>query len=106
MKNTIIKGFDNEVVFVFEFTGAFAAGGLSNFNEIKVFIGSEEYSNVADPLNLEVTSNTELALRIGDTTALTEGFYYPKIVGYNVMYDDGFVLTSENYNQINPIRIA
>ena len=93
MQNVIIKGKDNPVVLNFSFTGDFASGGLSNFDDIEVYIGSESYTLVLDPQNVVVEADSQLRILIGDTTSLDAGFYEIKVVGINGVYNDGYVLT-------------
>lgn len=90
-QNTIYKGYDNPVIMEFTFGGDFAALGLNNFTSIDVKVGTETHSTIDG--KVEIVSATELALKIGDSTALAAGSYQPIVVGYNATYDDGYVLT-------------
>lgn len=92
MQNQVFLGTDTPVVMNFSFTGNFSANGLSNFTDIKLFIGDEEYSTTLTPNNLFTTSNTELRLNIGVDTVLAARSYEVKIVGFSPTYDDGYVL--------------
>lgn len=95
MQNVIVKGNDNPVVMTFSFTGDFLASGLNTFTSITLTIGGEEYSTNLTPDNLSVESDTELRLKIGDTTALADGRYLPEIVGFSATYDDGYLLSGQ-----------
>lgn len=90
MQNVIIKGRDNPVTFVFAFTGAFAADGLSNFTGITVEIGSESY-NLTN--HVSIVDDVTLSLDIGAVTALADGNYNPEIIGTSATYPNGFLLT-------------
>ena len=90
MQNVIIKGRDNPVVFVFEFTGDMAANGLNNFSAITVDVGVESY-NLTNAVSV-VDKNT-LSLNIGSATSLADGNYNPEIIGVSATYPNGFLLT-------------
>jgi len=92
MQNEIYKGFDNSVVMTFSFSGEFAVDGLSNFTNITLNIGDEFYSTNLTPDQLFINGNSELRLKIGDTTTLESGSYRPEIVGFSATYDDGYLL--------------
>lgn len=101
MQNVIYKGFDNPVVFTFSFSGEFATNGLSNFTEITLDIGGENYSISGTPANLFLNGDNELRLKIGDTTALDVGSYRPEIVGFSATYDDGYLLNGALNKQLD-----
>lgn len=90
MQNVIIKGRDNPVVFVFEFTGDMAAHGLNAFSQITVEVGSESY-NLTNAV--DVTDKNTLSLNIGAATTLADGNYNPEIVGVSATYPNGYLLT-------------
>jgi hypothetical protein len=92
-QNKVIKGLDNPVVMNFTFTGDFAALGLNTFTSINLDLGDETYTTLLNPNNLFIVSNTELRLRIGDTTALVAGSYLPEIVGFSATYNDGYLIS-------------
>jgi hypothetical protein len=89
MQNVIIKGRDNPVRLVFSFTGDVS---LATFSSITIGLGDELYTSGDGFLSVD---GDELTLKIGDTTALQPGSYYPEIVGYSTQFDDGFLLTGE-----------
>jgi hypothetical protein len=91
-QNTVFIGNDNPVIVNFSFTGDFSVDGLSNFTDIQVGVGSESYTLLTNPSNVVVSSNTQLRIKIGDSTALGTGLYPLKIVGFSATYDDGYVL--------------
>lgn len=92
-KDTFFPPHDNRVKMVFTWGGDFATGGLTNFIRIELTIGTETYSTTATPNELFLEGNNTLVLDIGDSTALLDGSYVPKIVGYSALYDDGFLLS-------------
>ena len=92
-QDKIIKGLDNPIVMEFTFTGDFAALGLNTFTSINVDIGTETYTTLTTPDNLFIVSNTELRLKIGDTTALDVGAYLLEIVGFSPTYNDGYLIS-------------
>lgn len=104
-QDTIIKGLDNPVVMNFSFTGDFASTGLSAFNEIKLVIGTEEYSTVTTPDELFLNGNFELRLKIGDSTALDAGGYLPEITGFSPDYDDGYLLSGTKRKILGAIKV-
>lgn len=93
MQNVIVKGNDNPVVMTFSFAGDFAASGLNTFISVDLVIGGETYSTDGTPTNLSIESDTELRLKIGDTTTLDAGNYLPEIIGYSATYDDGYLIS-------------
>lgn len=104
MKNTIYKGRDNDVVFKFTFSGDFAELGLNNFSRISVEIGGELYDT--DGAEVSIKSATELSLNCGMATQLTAGTSYkPEIVGYNITYDDGYVLSKSGASGLAPVIV-
>ena len=105
-QNVIVKGKDNPVVMEFSFTGDFEASGLNTFTEVKLTIGGEEYSTVANPDNLSIESATELRLKIGDSTELDVGCYLPEIVGFSATYDDGYLLSGKCKAILPTIRVC
>lgn len=105
MQNVIIKGRDNPVVMTFAFVGEFAADGLSNFTDITVQVGGETYSTITDPNQLFTASNTELRLKIGDTTTLADGTYMPEVIGFSATYDDGYLLSGEKKRKLEKITV-
>ena len=105
-KDTIIKGRDNEVVFVGRFTGDFQSSGFAGFDEIRVTVGDETYSTISDPENLYVENKVNLKLKIGAITSLDVGTYIPKIVGFSGYYPNGVVLSSVDYNQSSPVSVV
>lgn len=97
-QNAIIKGTDNTVEVNFKFTGDFAENGLNTFTEVKFTVGGETYSTVNNPQNLYIVSYEDyqsLVLDISMVTTLGEGHYLPEIIGYNNIYDDGYILTGK-----------
>lgn len=109
-QDTVIKGTDEPVTFVFDFSSSteFATGGLDNFTEITLSLCSEEYSTVSTPSNLFTEDANTLVLAIGMDTTLPEGSYTPIIIGYNGQnYTDGKVLNSTSKNIIGkPIKVC
>ena len=99
-QDTIIKGCDNPAVFEFTFAGDFAASGLNTFSRITLDVGSESYDSDVDTTKLIIDSDTQLTLSIGDSTALSDGYYTPVIKGFSVVYDDGYELTGECKNTL------
>lgn len=95
MQNVIVRGLDNPVVMTFSFTGDFAASGLNTFTSIELVMGGETYTTDGTPDNLSIESDTELRLKIGDTTALAAGNYLPTITGFSITYNDGFMLSGQ-----------
>lgn len=103
-QNTIYKGYDNPVIMAFTFGGDFAALGLNNFTRIDVTIGTETHSTTSGAV--EIVSATELALKIGDSTALPPGSYLPTVTGYNATYGDGYVLTMKGSAGLGALLIV
>ena len=101
MQNKIIKGTDQPVVMNFTFTGEFASGGLGEFTDIQITIGSEVYTSALNPSEVVVSGN-ELRLLIGTVTSLDAGGYNLTIVGISPTYDDGYILSG---GCINPMRV-
>lgn len=101
-QNVIYKDRDNPVVIEFTFSGEFGDGGLSNFNRIEVFVGSEMYSTDVAPQNVFIVGQ-ELHINIGVDTDLDSGAYPIKIVGYTDYYNDGYVLT--NCQRLSRVQI-
>jgi hypothetical protein len=93
MQNVVYLGKDNPVIIDFTFTGDFAVDGLSNFTDIQVDIGGEQYTLILNPTNVIVSTDTQLRVLIGVDTALSVGAYSIKITGISATYDDGYVLT-------------
>lgn len=107
MKNKISPPADMPVIMTFTFDGEFATDGLSNFDEIVLVIGGETYSTVSDPDELYHLNSSELTLSIGDSTSLEKGIYLPNIRGYNIKYNDGYILNSPCFNRLgNPIIVC
>ena len=105
-QNEIYLGFDNPVIFTWSFSGDFAASGLNTFTDIQINIGGEDYSTLATSENLFIVSNTELRLKIGDTTSLTAGSYLPEITGFSPDYNDGYLLNGvKNKRLTDKIKI-
>lgn len=104
-KNVIIKNRDNEVVFEFKFSGEYESSGLEEFSEITLSIGDETYSTVDHPDYLFTNGPRELRLKIGVITTLEVGQYKPTITGFNASYDDGYILTSPDYNPLGNIEM-
>lgn len=103
MQNRLFIGRDNPIVLEFTFTGDFASGGLSNFDNITANIGGEEYSTSNDPDKIIVDGDT-LRLAIGDVTQLNPGFYQLELIGYSPTYDDGYVLACDGYGLSTPLQ--
>ena len=101
LNNIIYKGHDNEVFIAFSFDGDFAVGGLTNFTEVKLIIGGEEYSTVSTPAQLSLEDDNTLNLSIGDITALDTGKYMPSIIGISATYDYGYVLNCSSSSQLD-----
>lgn len=93
LQNTVIKGTDTPVVISFEWEGEFLADGLSNFTDIQVEIGDEEYTLLLNPSEVVVASNSELRILLGLATSLAAGSYRLIITGISLTYDDGYVLS-------------
>lgn len=108
LNNSLAPPYDNPVIFTFNFkSGDFVNGGLDNFDEILLTLveGGTVYSNVSTPENLFTTSETELRLKIGNSTPLDAGMYTPTIWGVSADYPNGFLLTSERLRPLFPICI-
>lgn len=105
MQNRLFIGRDNPIVLEFNFTGDFASGGLSNFDNITVNIGGEEYSTNNDPDKIIVDGDA-LRIAIGDVTQLTPGFYQLELIGYSSTYDDGYVLACGGYQGLDRLQIV
>ena len=105
LNNVIYKGKDNEVFVSFSFDGDFAALGLSNFDEVTLSLGGEDYSTLTTPAQLFLKDNFTLALKIGDTTSLDVGQYPPSITGVSTTYNDGYVLNCASSSKIASIVI-
>lgn len=106
MQNTILLNRDNPIIFEFTFTGDFEVSGLNNFiTDITVQLGDEVYSINDSTPKLFIDSPTELRLSIGDTTALSAGYYTPIIIGYSPTYNDGYVLNSEEVKQLARVKV-
>lgn len=104
--NRVLLGKDNEVKINFTFEDDFAVRGLDNFTEIVVEIDGERWSSIEHPDFLRIESN-KLELSIGDITLVSEGVYFPLIVGYNDIYDDGYELSSDCKNELaQPIIVC
>jgi len=106
MQNTIIKGTDNRVNIVFTFTGEFTTNGLNEFTRITLALGNETYDTSVNTDELVIVSDTELSLRISDSTSLAAGFYLPTIKGFNSTFNDGFPLTSECSPELGMIKVC
>lgn len=91
MQNRIIKGRDNPVTVIFSFSGEFAIQGLQGFTEIRVHIDNETYSSNTD--RVTVVNKNELRISIGDVTNVAKNRWMLEIVGFNVTYDDGYLLS-------------
>ncbi len=106
MQNVIVKGLDNPVVMTFSFTGDFAASGLNTFTSIQIVIGGETYTTDGTPDNLSIESDTELRLKIGDTTTLAAGNYLPTITVFSLTYADGFMVSGKWNPIIRNIKVG
>ena len=105
MQNRIFIGRDNPASLKFTFDGDFGDGGLSNFDVITVELGGESYSSVDDPDAIYLTDDLTLVISIGDVTSLDAGFYSVKVIGYSSTYDDGYVLTCEEFGNIEKLQV-
>lgn len=105
MQNRIFIGRDNPAILVFSFTGDFADGGLSNFDDIQVAIDSETYSTVTDPTKVFTTDDNTLRIAIGDSTSLAAGYYHVDVVGFSSTYNDGYVLACGGYNGLARLQV-
>jgi hypothetical protein len=106
MQNLIIKGKDNPVVMQFTFDGEFAEIGLANFTRITLTIGGETYDSDTQPTLLFTNGNNELRLKVGDTTALEVGTYIAEIVGFNIIYNDGYLISGADKNLLPKIKVV
>ena len=84
-QDTVIKGTDEPVVFLFDFSSSaeFSVDGLGNFTRITLSLCNETYDSVENPSNLYTTDSHTLVLKIGMDTLLDSGSYTPIIMGYN-----------------------
>lgn len=106
MQNIVVKGFDNEMVLKFTFTGDYSSGGLNNFDSLEATIGGEVYSTTTTPDSIFIEDDTTLYISIGDSTQLDEGYYHLKLVGFSGTYDDGFVLACGGINGLPRIQVV
>jgi hypothetical protein len=107
MLNKLFPPRDNKAVIDFTFGGDFETGGLNNFTEITLEIGSETYSTISESSELYIIGDVSLVLDIGNSTSLEEGVYFPSIIGYSQRYDDGYILTSSCDNRLSqPIIVC
>lgn len=104
-QDTVIKGKDNPVIFQFSFTGDFSTLQLNSFSRIALTIGEESYSTDITPDNLFIVNDTELRLKIGDTTELEPGRYNFELVGYSASYDDGYLLHGAKKPILSSIKV-
>lgn len=105
-QSIVIKGRDNPAIFEFSFTGDFASLQLNTFSRVVVNIGTESYSTDLTPSNLFIVGDTELRLKIGDTTTLDVGSYTPEIIGYSAAYDDGYLLSGAKKRLFSNITVV
>ena len=106
MQNVIIKGKDNPVIMNFNFTGDFLDDQLDVFTDIRLTIGGETYSTLTNPTLLFKTTNKQIRLKIGDTTALDVGIYTAEVVGFSADYDDGYLLSGRKKPLLQNIRVV
>lgn len=106
MQNLIIKGKDNPVVIEFSFTGDFYQNGLNTFARLTLQIGDEIYDTSIDTDYLKIIDNNTLHLIIGDHTQLEPDKYVLTIIGYSNVYNDGYVLTSNEKRLVEKVRVV
>ena len=112
VRDTVVKGLTvagNDVQYRFKFGSTSTADQLSDFSKITVSFTSgavtETYDTAQHPARVVIVSDTVLALRIGDATAIPDGSHDPTIIGD---FSDGRreVLTCPTYKQVNPTKFV
>ena len=95
-QSIIYKGLDNAVLMNISTQPA--------FDRIELFIGGETYSTDLTPDQLFVDGDY-LTLSIGDTTALANGAYSLRIIGYSATYNDGYLITDRTMGNLGPVIV-
>lgn len=93
--NKIIK--DTNLPLTLTFSGDI---DLTSFDTITATFNEDSRNTDDNPTSVIVNSSTELELNFQDTSE--SGTYYWDIIGTNVLYPDGYPLTSECLCNLEP----
>jgi hypothetical protein len=105
--SVITIGIDNPAVLVFNLRGEFAEEQLKAFDYLSLRVGDETYTTYANPEHFFIDPNNSgrLLIKIGGVTKLNEGEYPMTLLGYNLTYENGYVLNSRARPLLKPLRI-
>lgn len=90
----LIKGRDNFVLIPLELSHLSLTDGLNDFESLVISISNETYNTVDDSAKFEIADSSTIKLAIGDVTQLLPDTYFPEIIGYSDLFNDGLVICS------------